>query len=244
MIKTRDLTKTYSERLVLDSINIDIKDSEILSIMGPSGTGKSTLLKCLVSLIKPDSGQILIDGVDIVSIKDELRLQNIRKKFGYLFQEGALFDSLNVFENVAFGLKYLTDTKQNEYLDIVKKTLSLVGLKDCEYMKISELSGGMKKRVALARAIAFKPSYLLYDEPTTGLDPITTDMVIDMIKDMKAKLGITTVVVTHDVKLAFTVSDRIAFLNKGKFIEMGSKDEIKNSKNSMVKEFINNTQMA
>jgi phospholipid/cholesterol/gamma-HCH transport system ATP-binding protein len=145
---------------------------------------------------------------------------------------------------VAFGLKYLTDTKQNEYLDIVKKTLSLVGLKDCEYMKISELSGGMKKRVALARAIAFKPSYLLYDEPTTGLDPITTDMVIDMIKDMKAKLGITTVVVTHDVKLAFTVSDRIAFLNKGKFIEMGSKDEIKNSKNSMVKEFINNTQMA
>jgi len=244
MIKIRDLTKTYSDRLVLDSINIDIKDSEILSIMGPSGTGKSTLLKCLVSLIKPDSGQILIDGVDIVSIKDELRLQNIRKKFGYLFQEGALFDSLNVFENVAFGLKYLTDTKQNEYLDIVKKTLSLVGLKDCEYMKISELSGGMKKRVALARAIAFKPSYLLYDEPTTGLDPITTDMVIDMIKDMKAKLGITTVVVTHDVKLAFTVSDRIAFLNKGKFIEMGSKDEIKNSKNSMVKEFINNTQMA
>lgn len=238
MIEVKNLTKKYNEKIVLDGISIDIKDGEIFSIMGKSGTGKSTFLKCLIGLVKPDSGNIIIDGFDITKTTKESELQNIRKKMGYLFQDGALFDSLNVWENVSFGLKYLTDIKKEDYFKVAKEKLEQVGLKNCEYLKISELSGGMKKRVALARAIAANPKYLLYDEPTTGLDPITTEMVAKLIKETSEKLKVTSIIVTHDVQLAISISDRMAVLNNGKFCFVGTKQDLAKTKDNFVLEFI------
>ena len=239
MIEIKNLIKRYGDKVVLNDLNFTIKDGEIFSIMGPSGTGKSTFLKCLIGLVKPDGGSIKIDGFDIVSNRKEMELHNIRKKMGYLFQEGALFDSLSVWENVSFGLKYLTDIEKEKFFDIAKEKLELVGLKKCEYLKINELSGGMKKRVALARAISASPRYLLYDEPTTGLDPVTAEMIISLIKEMSDKLEITSIIVTHDVKLAISISHRLALLHNGKFIFIGSTEELKKCENKIVKEFVN-----
>ncbi|PIS47203.1 MAG: ABC transporter ATP-binding protein [Elusimicrobia bacterium CG08_land_8_20_14_0_20_51_18] len=241
MIEIRNLVKKYSGKTILGGINLDIKDGEIFSLLGPSGTGKSTFLKSIIGLVKPDGGSIKIDGADITKTFGEFEIQKIRKNFGYLFQEGALFDSLNVWENVAFGLRYLTDIKESEYLKTAGEKLELVGLKNSENLKISELSGGMKKRVALARAIAANPKYLLYDEPTTGLDPVTAETVSELIKEMSKKLKVTSISVTHDVKLALEISDRIALLNEGGFACLGTPEEIKNSKNGIVKEFIENS---
>jgi len=239
MIEIRELIKKYGDKIVLNNLNFNIEDGEIFSIMGPSGTGKSTFLKCLIGLVKPDSGSIKIDGFDIVSNRKEMELHNIRKKMGYLFQEGALFDSLLVWENVSFGLKYLTDIKKEKFFDIAKEKLELVGLRNCEYLKINELSGGMKKRVALARAIAANPKYLLYDEPTTGLDPVTSEMIISLIKNMSDKLKVTSIIVTHDVKLAISISHRLALLHNGEFIFLGNTEELKKCENKIVREFIN-----
>lgn len=244
MIEIKNLVKNYPGKKVLDGLNLKIETGEIFSVMGPSGTGKSTFLKCLIGLNRPDSGDIFIDGKNIAFAKDEKEIQKIRSKMGYLFQEGALFDSLCVWENVAFGLKYLTDINPREYLKIAGEKLKLVGLENSEYLKISELSGGMKKRAALARAIAPGPSYLLYDEPTTGLDPVTGEMVARLIKEMSEKLKVTSVAVTHDVKLAMEISDRIAFFYGGKIIEIGSPSQIRESKNAMVKEFLENCSCA
>jgi len=241
MIEIRNLVKKYSGKTILGGINLDIKDGEIFSLLGPSGAGKSTFLKSIIGLVKPDGGSIKIDGADITKTFGEFEIQKIRKNFGYLFQEGALFDSLNVWENVAFGLRYLTDIKESEYLKTAGEKLELVGLKNSENLKISELSGGMKKRVALARAIAANPKYLLYDEPTTGLDPVTAETVSELIKEMSKKLKVTSISVTHDVKLALEISDRIALLNEGGFACLGTPEEIKNSKNGIVKEFIENS---
>jgi phospholipid/cholesterol/gamma-HCH transport system ATP-binding protein len=238
MIEVRNLTKIYSSKKVLDDISVDIRDGEIFTIIGPSGTGKSTFLKSVIRLINPEYGKIIIDGVDILSLKSEFEIQKIREKFGYLFQDGALFDSLNVWENVSFGLKYLTNIDEKKYLDVAREKLELVGLKGVEYKKINELSGGMKKRVALARAIAHNPRYVLYDEPTTGLDPISSDIIIDLIKNMSEKLKVTSIVVTHDIKLALTISSRVAVLNAGKFVEVDTPQNIKNSSNEFVKDFI------
>ncbi len=240
MIDIRDLVKNYPPKKVLDGISLTIETGEIFSIMGPSGTGKSTFLKCLIGLNRPDSGEIFLDGRNIAGNLSEKELQEIRKKMGYLFQEGALFDSLCVWENVAFGLKYLTGIAPEKYFDVACEKLKMVGLEKSEYLKISELSGGMKKRVALARAIAPGPSYLLYDEPTTGLDPITGEMVAKLIKEMSEKLKVTSVIVTHDVKLAMEISDKIAFFQGGKIIEIGSPQKIKNSANTVVREFLEN----
>ena len=238
MIEIRNLTKIYDSRNVLDDISVDIKNGEIFTIMGPSGIGKSTFIKSIVRLITPESGKIIIDGDDILKTNKEFEIQKIRKKFGYLFQEGALFDSLNVWENVSFGLKYLTDIAQSDYIRIAKEKLQLVGLKDIEYKKVNELSGGMKKRVALARAIAHNPKYILYDEPTTGLDPISSEIIINLIKEMSEKLNITSIVVTHDVKLALTISTRIGMLFNGRFLDINTPEGIKESKIKEVKEFI------
>ncbi len=240
MIEIKNLVKNYPGKKVINGISLKIENGEIFSIMGPSGTGKSTFLKCLIGLNKSDSGEILVDGLDIARIQDERKLQQIRRKMGYLFQEGALFDSLCVWENVAFGLKYLTNIEPEKYMSKAIEKLKLVGLENSEHLKISELSGGMKKRVALARAIASDPSYLLYDEPTTGLDPMTGEMVAKLIKEMSEKLKVTSIVVTHDVKLAMDISDRIAFFSSGNIVEIGSSKEIKESKNEMVREFLDN----
>lgn len=238
MIEIKKLNKAFGEKRILKDVSVDIKEGELFSVIGPSGMGKSTFIKCLIRLLRPDSGQIVVDGQDIASTRSEFLLAKVRRSFGYLFQEGALFDSLTVFENVSFGLKYLTDKPRSEYPKIVKEKLALVGLKDVENLRPSELSVGMKKRVSLARSIAVEPKYILYDEPTTGLDPVTTGMVKDLITDMRAKLGITSVVVTHDLKLALEISSRVAMLYNGEFVEVGEPAKFRQSENKSVKEFM------
>ncbi|EFK96209.1 protein containing ABC transporter-like domain, partial [sediment metagenome] len=171
----------------------------------------------------------MVDGRDIADIDDEFELAKVRSDFGYLFQGGALFDSLTVMENVTFGLKYLTKIPKKEYSRIAREKLALVGLENAEDKKPAELSGGMKKRAALARAIAAEPRYIFYDEPTTGLDPLTSDMVMNLISDMAAKLKITSIIVTHDIRLAFTISTRIAMLDKGKFEVTGTPEDLRKS---------------
>ena len=238
MIEIKDLSKAFSDRRILDGITVDIREGELFSVIGPSGMGKSTFIKCLIRLLKPEGGQIIVDGQDIGSTNSEFTLAKVRRSFGYLFQEGALFDSLTVLENVAFGLKYLTDKPKSDYPRIVKEKLALVGLKDVEHLKPSELSVGMKKRVSLARSIASEPKYMLYDEPTTGLDPVTTGMVKDLITDMREKLNITSIVVTHDLKLALEISSRVAMLFNGKFVEVGAPAKFRQSENPEVKAFM------
>jgi len=238
MIEIKNLSKAFGEKVILNDISVDIKEGELFSVIGPSGMGKSTFIKCLVRLLRPESGSIIVDGQDIASTSNEFALARVRRSFGYLFQEGALFDSLTVLENVAFGLKYLTDIHKSEYPRIVKEKLALVGLKDVEHLKPSELSVGMKKRVSLARSIAPEPKYMLYDEPTTGLDPVTTGMVKELITDMREKLKITSVVVTHDLKLALEISSRVAMLLDGKFVEVAAPAEFRQSENKAVKEFM------
>jgi phospholipid/cholesterol/gamma-HCH transport system ATP-binding protein len=238
MIEIKNLSKAFSDRKILDGITVDIKDGELFSVIGPSGMGKSTFIKCVIRLLRPENGQILVDGQDIGSTNSEFTLARVRRSFGYLFQEGALFDSLTVMENVAFGLRYLTDKPRSDYPRIVKEKLALVGLKDVEDLKPSELSVGMKKRVSLARSIAPEPKYMLYDEPTTGLDPVTTGMVKDLITDMREKLKITSIVVTHDLKLALEISSRVAMLFNGKFVEVGEPATFRRSENPEVKEFM------
>lgn len=238
MIEIKKLNKAFGEKRILKDVTVDIRDGELFSVIGPSGMGKSTFIKCIIRLLKPDSGEILVDGQDIGSTKNEFTLARVRRSFAYLFQEGALFDSLTVFENVSFGLKYLTDKPRSEYPKIVREKLALVGLENVENLKPAELSVGMKKRVALARSIAFEPKYILYDEPTTGLDPVTTGMVKDLITGMHEKLGITTVVVTHDMRLALEISTRVAMLYGGEFAEVGEPAKFRQSENPAVKEFM------
>jgi len=238
MIEIKKLNKAFGDKVILEDISVDIKEGELFSVIGPSGTGKSTFIKCLIRLLKPESGQIIVDGQDIGSTSNEFTLARVRRSFGYLFQEGALFDSLTVLENVAFGLKYLTDIPKSDYPRIVKEKLALVGLKDVEQLKPSELSVGMKKRVSLARSVAAEPKYMLYDEPTTGLDPVTTGMVKDLILDMRTKLNITSIVVTHDLTLALEISSRVAMLNGGKFVEVSEPAKFRQSENKGVKEFM------
>src|SRR3989339_2191107 len=237
MIEIKNLNKAFGEKRILKNISVDIKDGELFSVIGPSGIGKSTFIKCIIRLLKPESGKIIVDGQDIGQTSDEFKLARVRRSFGYLFQEGALFDSPTVFENVAFGLKYLTDIPKSEYPKIVREKLALVGLKDVEKLKPAELSVGMKKRVSLARSISAEPKYMLYDEPTTGLDPVTTGMVKDLILDMRAKLDITTVVVTHDLNLALEISSRVAMLYGGEFVEVSEPAMFRQSENKGVKEF-------
>jgi len=238
MIAIKGLTKAFGEHRILSDISVDIKEGELFSVIGPSGMGKSTFIKCLIRLLKPDRGSIVVDGQEIASTTNEFTLARVRRSFGYLFQEGALFDSLTVLENVSFGLKYLTDVPKSDYRRIVREKLALVGLKDVEDLKPSELSVGMKKRVSLARSIAAEPKYILYDEPTTGLDPVTTGMVKDLITDMRAKLGITSVVVTHDMGLALEISSRVAMLYNGEFVEVAEPAKFRQSENKAVKEFM------
>lgn len=237
MIRLQGVSKFLSGKKVLDSLDFEIKEKETLVVIGRSGCGKSVLLKHLIGIMKPDSGKIFIDGVEVTKL-DEEGWNDIRGKFGMLFQGAALFDSLTVEENVAFALNRIRHVGAEEAKKIVKKKLSLVGLKDIEQMKPAELSGGMKKRVGLARAIAMDPMVILYDEPTTGLDPIMADAINDLIIDMHKRLGTTSIVVTHDMVSAYKVASRIAMLYNGKIIEAGTPDEIKNTKNPVVKQFI------
>ncbi len=237
MIEIINLCKSFGDHKVLDNLNLSIKTGETTVIIGRSGCGKSVLLKHIIGLLKPDYGQILVDGKDVTRM-DENELSALRLKFGMLFQGAALFDSLNVFENVGFNLIEHTNTDLEDVKKAVKESLALVGLKGIEDKKPAELSGGMRKRVGLARAICMRPQIMLYDEPTTGVDPIMGDAINDLIRELHNKLKVTGIAVTHDMTSAYKIADRIAMLYNGKIIANGTSDEIKNAKDPIVRQFI------
>ncbi len=237
MIKIVDLHKSFGENRVLQGVNLEIKKGEIIAIIGQSGSGKSVLLKLMIGLLKPDKGEIYVDGAEITRLKDD-ELHKITRRFGMLFQGAALFDSLTVFQNVCFGLERYTTYSPAEKEKIVKESLAKVGLRGVENLMPYELSGGMKKRVGLARAIAYSPEIILYDEPSTGIDPIRADAINELIISMKKNMNVTSVVITHDMISTYKVADRIAMLYQGKIIALGTPEEIRNSKDEIVQQFI------
>lgn len=237
MIKVVDLYKSFGEKKVLEGATLEIKKGESMVVIGGSGTGKSVLLKNIIGLLKPDKGEVYVDDVNINHL-GEKELYEVRKKFGMLFQGAALFDSLKVWENVGFALFRNKQYTEAQIKEIASEKLKLVGLFGVEDLMPSELSGGMKKRVGLARAIAYNPEAILYDEPTTGLDPIMADAINDLIIEMREKLSVTSVTITHDMHSAYKIADRIAMLYLGKIIEVGTPLEIENTANPVVKQFV------
>jgi len=237
MIEIINLCKSFNDHKVLDNLNLNINTGETTVIIGRSGCGKSVLLKHIIGLMKPDSGQVIIDGKDVARM-DEKELNELRMKFGMLFQGAALFDSLDVLENVAFGMMEHTDAKRPEVVKRVKECLSLVGLREIEDKKPAELSGGMRKRVGLARAICLRPQIILYDEPTTGVDPIMGDAINDLIIELHNKLKVTSIAVTHDMTSAYKIADRIAMLYNGRIVAVGTPEDIMNTKDPIVHQFI------
>jgi len=237
MIKIVDLYKSFGTKPVLRGVDLEIETGETMVVIGQSGSGKSVLLKHLIGILKPDKGEIYIDGLEITRLREE-ELQRITRKFGMLFQAAALFDSLTVGENVSFGLERYTDHSPAEIKRIVAESLNKVGLNDIEGLMPFELSGGMRKRVGLARAIAYRPEIILYDEPSTGIDPIRADSINDLINDLKRDLCVTSVVITHDMVSSYKVADRIAMLYEGRIIEIGTPAEIQASSNPIIQQFI------
>jgi phospholipid/cholesterol/gamma-HCH transport system ATP-binding protein len=240
VISLRNVSKVFQGRKVIDNANLDIYRGETFVIMGCSGSGKSTLLRLMTGAIKPDSGSILIKGKDIANISEE-GMEEVKQGFGMAFQYSALLDSLSVKENVALPLReHGKGRLRDSDIDlIVKLKLNMVGLREYENYFPSQISGGMRKRVGLARAIALDPDIVFYDEPTSGLDPVVGGVIDHLIKDLSVKLVITSVVVTHDMQSVFAIGDRIAMVHKGKIVEIGTADEIRNSKNPYIQQFIN-----
>ena len=233
----RQLNITFGTHTVLDNIDLDVYKGETLAVLGPSGTGKSTVLRSMIGLLEPNGGQIFIQGEDVSGL-DEDGWNRLRMKMGMVFQYSALFDFLTVGENVAFGLRQHTDKSDEEIQGIVTQMLDLVGLPDTQDLYPAELSGGMKKRVGLARAIAVNPEIVLYDEPTAGLDPIMSRNISRLIKKTQEQLHVTSVLVTHDMQSAFYAADRVAMLYEGHIVAIGTAEEMKNSTNPIVKAFI------
>lgn len=238
MIKVANVHKYFKDRHILKNINLEINKGETLVIIGGSGSGKSTLLKLLIGLLKPEEGQIFINGEEI-SQMDESQLDKVRLNMGMVFQYSALFDSMSVGDNVGFGLYEHSKLSKQRIHEIIEEKLKMVELGGFADFMPNELSGGMKKRVSLARAIAFEPDILLYDEPSSGLDPVTSAKIDDLIVQMQKVLGVTSVVVTHDMKSAFYIADKIAMIYDGEIIANGTPEEIKNSPDNRVQEFIN-----
>lgn len=237
VISLRQLNITFGTHTVLDNIDLDVYKGETLAVLGPSGTGKSTVLRSMIGLLEPNGGQIFIQGEDVSGL-DEDGWNRLRMKMGMVFQYSALFDFLTVGENVAFGLCQHTDKSDEEIQGIVTQMLDLVGLPDTQDLYPAELSGGMKKRVGLARAIAVNPEIVLYDEPTAGLDPIMSRNISRLIKKTQEQLHVTSVLVTHDMQSAFYAADRVAMLYEGHIVAIGTAEEMKNSTNPIVKAFI------
>ncbi len=237
MISIKNLTKRYGTRNVLDDISLDIPEGQRISVIGPSGCGKSTLLRMVIRLSRPTNGKILINGTDIVRIR-ESEIMKVRAGMGMVFQSSALFDSMNVLENVAFGLRQNTRMTETEIRKRVAQCLEMVELPGTEGLMPSELSGGMQKRVSLARAVAASPKIILYDEPTTGLDPVTSTVIEDLMNKLSREMKATTIIVTHQLSTIFRTSDRIVMLDKGKLIEAGTVEEARNSRNPVILNFI------
>lgn len=236
-IRLAGVQKSFDSLVVLQGVDLAVAPGETITIIGGSGTGKSVLLRLIIGLIKPDAGRVWIDGEEITG-RPEASLLPIRRRVGMLFQGAALFDSLTVAENVAFPLREHTRMSEAAIRERVREVLDLVGLPGAEEKEPAELSGGMKKRVGLARAIALQPRIILYDEPTTGLDPSNTEKIAELIMDLKEKLGVTSVVVTHDMHTAFKVSDRLALLHQGRIAVAGTPAEIEHSDSTLVRDFI------
>ncbi len=238
MIELIKVCKSFKGQKVLDNLDLKIEPETITVIIGRSGGGKSVLLKHIMCLVKPDSGQVLVDGVDTAKLNDK-ELNEIRKVFGMLFQDAALFDSMTVGENVAFPIKEHTKLSKKEIDEIVEEKLLQVDLKNVTHKMPSELSGGMRKRVGLARAIALNPKIVLFDEPTTGLDPIMCESIDKLIINTQRHTKATFVVISHDIKSTFKIAHKVAMLYEGKIIEIGTPEEIRSSNNPVVKRFIN-----
>lgn len=237
MISIRHVYQTFGSRQILKDVSLTVKDGETMVILGASGSGKSTLLKLIIGLLKPTSGEVVVNGKDMARL-NEAELNHERRHMGFVFQYSALFDSMTVKENVAFGLRMHTKMSEEEIERIVKEKLHLVGLDGIENLMPSSLSGGMKKRVSLARAIALEPEIILYDEPTAGLDPIRSTDISLLIKHTQKVLHATSVVVTHDLKSAEMIADRMAFLYKGSFLAIGKPEELKQSPDPRVRQFM------
>lgn len=237
MISIRNITKNFGGKNVLNDLSLEIPRGETVVIMGRSGCGKSVLLKIITGLLDADSGEIWFEGVEISSLKKK-EMNLLRRKIGMLFQSAALFDSMSVAENIAFMLDQHTDLDRREMRKIVDEKLSLVDLEGVQELRPAELSGGMRKRVGLARALAFDPEVILYDEPTTGLDPVTCTEINQLIADLHERLQVTSVVVTHDMHSAFSVGTRMAMIHEGRQIAYGNPDEIINMDNPILQQFI------
>jgi len=237
MISIRGLKKRLGGKPVLDGIDLDVEKGETVVVAGPSGVGKSVLLKHVIGLMMPDEGSILVDGEEVVG-KSERELYPLREKFGMLFQGAALFDSLTVAENVALPLREHLNLTEDEIMARVSERLDWVGLESVEESLPASLSGGMRKRVGLARAIVLDPEIILYDEPNTGLDPIMAKAIDDLIRGLQKRLGVTSMVVTHDMASAFEVGDRIAMLLGGKVVYIGTPGEMRDSQHPVVRQFI------
>lgn len=237
MIQIIDLKKSFNSKKVLDDTNLEIEKGRITVIIGRSGEGKSVLIKHIIGLLRPDSGEILLDGQDITKMT-ERELNEVRRRFGMLFQGAALFDSMTVGENVAFPLREHTEMPETDLKKVVKEKLRKVGLRDIENMMPADLSGGMKKRVGLARAIAMDPEIVLFDEPTTGLDPVMSDNIATLILDTQRDLKTTYIVITHDIPLTYKIADKIAMLHEGKIVEQGDVDYMKNCQNPILRQFL------
>jgi phospholipid/cholesterol/gamma-HCH transport system ATP-binding protein len=237
LIELRHVSKQFGRLVVLDDLSLSIEQGKCLVVIGASGTGKSVLLKHIVGLLRPDSGEVWYEGRRIDNLP-ERDLMGVRLHFGFLFQQGALFDSMNVAENVGFPLVEHTSKKSDEITQIVRQKLTMVGLKDTTQKMPGELSGGQKKRVALARAIALDPQVILYDEPTTGLDPIRADVINELIIKLQHELKVTSIVVTHDMSSAMKIADRIVMLHQGKIVFDGTPEQVKTTQDEVVRRFV------
>lgn len=240
MISFKNIVKSFGARQVLKGISFDVAEGEILFVLGTSGTGKSVLLKNIVGLLRPDTGEIWIDGEEVSRIPEDDYLP-IRKKCGMVFQHPALFDSMSVFENVAFGVRRHDQLDESAIASRVRECLALVNLDDIESKMPSEISYGMQKRVSLARTVAVGPKILLFDEPTTGLDPVTTSAVNKLIKDLSRKLKTTSMVVSHDMRCALEIADRIMVLDQGHIVAQGTPEDLKASTHPLVRDFLEET---
>ena len=236
-IELTNIHKAFGSKVILRGLDLEVEDGETVALVGFSGAGKSVTLKHIAGLLMPDQGSVVVDGNEVPTMKRE-DLYKLRLEMGYVFQFAALFDSMTIGDNVAMGLRKKGGMSESEIKDRVAESLGRVGLDGFERRMPAELSGGQKKRAGLARAIAYRPKYLLYDEPTSGLDPVTTEVIDRLILKMKEDLGVTSLVITHDMKSAYAISDRIAMLFEGRVVEVGTPDEIRRTGNPIVRGFV------